>query len=78
MSPARKPRRELPKPPLRRMSGEELRAWREKYNLTQQELAFLLGVRHSTISRWETEKHPIPGYLSLLLECIEEKILNSF
>ena len=34
MSPARKPKRELKRPPLRRMSGEELRAWRIKHDLS--------------------------------------------
>ena len=59
------------------LTPEELRNWRLKHGLTQQQLAELLGVRHSTISRWETGKHPIPKYMGLLLQCIEEKILNT-
>jgi len=72
MSPARKPRRELRKPPLKRMSGEELRAWRIKHDLSQAELAELLGVKQSAISRWETEKHAIPPYLHIVLEYLEK------
>ena len=72
MSPARKPRRKLPKPPLRRMSGEELRAWRIKHDLSQAELAELLGVGQNTISQWELEKRKIPPYLSLLLDYLEQ------
>ncbi len=73
MSPARKPRRELPKPPLRRMSGEELRAWRIKHDLSQAELAELLGVSQRAISHWESEQRPIPLYIPILLEYLEEK-----
>ena len=73
MSPARKPKRELPKPPLRRMSGEELRAWRIKHDLSQAELAELLGVSQRAISHWESEQRPIPLYIPILLEYLEEK-----
>ena len=73
MSPARKPRRELKKPPLKRMSGEELRAWRIKHDLSQAELAELLGVTQKAISQWELEQRKIPPYLSLVLEYLQEK-----
>ena len=72
MSPARKPKRELKKPPLRRMSGEELRAWRIKHDLSQAELAELLGVNQKTISFWELERRKIPNYMPLLLEYLEK------
>jgi len=72
MSPARKPRKELKKPPLRRMTGEELRAWRIKHDLSQAELAELLGVGQNTISRWEQGKRSVPLYLPLLLKYLEE------
>ncbi len=71
--PARRPRRKLKKPPLRRMTGEELRAWRIKHDLSQAELAELLGVKQSAISRWETGKHSIPPYLHIVLSYLEKK-----
>ena len=75
--PARRPKRKLKKPPLRRMTGEELRAWRIEHDLSQAELAELLGVKQNTISHWETGSRKTPYYLPLLLEYLEEKILNS-
>ena len=73
MSPAKKPKRELKKPPaLRQLSPEELKAWRLKYDLSQAELAELLGVRQSAISRWESGIHAIPPYLALALKYLEE------
>ena len=71
--PARRPKRKLKKPPLRRMSGEELRAWRIKHDLSQAELAELLGVKQSAISRWETGKHSIPPYLHIILSYLEKE-----
>ena len=76
--PARRPKRKLKKPPLRRMSGEELRAWRIKHDLSQAELAELLGVNQSTISHWEIGYRTIPLYLPLLLEYLEEKVLVDY
>ena len=73
MSPARKPKRELKRPPLRRMSGEELRAWRIKHDLSQAELAELLGLHQTAISHWESGKRKIPDYLSLLLLFLEKE-----
>jgi len=70
--PAKRPKRELKRPPLRRMTGEELRAWRLKHDLSQAELAYLLGVRQNTISRWEQGKRAVPLYLPLLLRFLEE------
>ena len=71
--PAKKPKRELKKPPLRRMSGEELRNWRIRHDLSQAELAELLGVDQTTISAWEKEKRVPPKYLPLLLMFLEKE-----
>ena len=71
MSPARKPKRELKKPPLRQMTPEELKEWRLKYDLSQAELAELLGIKQQTVSCWETGTRKIPIYLSLLLDYLE-------
>ena len=55
------------------MSGEELRAWRIKHDLSQAELAELLGVDQTTISAWEKEKRIPPKYLPLLLIFLEKE-----
>ena len=73
MSPARRPKRELKRPPLRRMTGEELRAWRLKHDLSQAELAYLLGVSQKAVSHWEKGDRKIPLYLSFLLEMLKKE-----
>ena len=70
--PARRPKKELAKPPLRRMSGEELRNWRIKYDLSQAELAELLGVTAKAISNWEVGLRKPPAFLSLALMFLEQ------
>jgi len=75
MSPRPKKEKKLTRPPMRRLSPEELRAWRLTHGLTQQELAWLLGLNHhSTISRWESGTHSIPPYLSLVLDVLEKHL----
>ena len=71
--PARRPKKEIKKPPLRRMSGEEIRNWRLKHDLSQQELAELLGIDQTTISAWEKGKRVPPKYLPLLLMFLEKE-----
>ena len=71
--PARRPKKKLRKPPLRRMTGEELRAWRIEHDLSQAELAELLGVSQKAISHWEKEDRKIPLYLPFLLEMLEKE-----
>ena len=71
--PAKRPKRELKRPPLRRMSGEELRRWRIEHDLSQEELAYLLGLHQTTISHWELGKREIPDYLSILLLFLEKE-----
>ena len=71
--PAKRPKKKMKKPPLRRMSGEELRNWRLKHDLSQQELAELLGVSQKAISHWERGERKIPLYLAFLLEVLEKE-----
>ncbi|HFC97509.1 MAG TPA: XRE family transcriptional regulator [Thermosulfurimonas dismutans] len=61
---------------MRRLSGEELRAWRKKHGLTQAELAWLLGVSQSAIGKWETGDRKIPPFLSFTLSCLEREFLE--
>ena len=70
--PAKRPKRKLKKPPLRQMSGEELRKWRLKHDLSQAELAELLGVSQNTISQWENGVRQMPVYMPLLLLFLEQ------
>ncbi len=76
MSPRRKKERKLKRPEMRRLSGEELRAWRKKHGLTQAELAWLLGVSQSAIGKWETGDRKIPPFLSFTLSCLEREFLE--
>ena len=59
-------------PPLKPMTPEELREWRTSRGLTQKQLAELLGVKQSSVSRWEDGKRKIPPFLKLALEKITE------
>lgn len=70
--PAKRPKRELKKPPLRQMSGQELREWRLKHDLSQAELAELLGVTSKAISNWEIGLRKPPAFLSLALKFLEQ------
>jgi transcriptional regulator with XRE-family HTH domain len=53
------------------ITAEKLIKWREQKGWTQSGLANALGVRHSTIFRWETGRSQIPPYMHLTLEGLE-------
>ena len=55
------------------MTGSELRAARERLNLTQAGLATLLGVHSRTVSAWEYGRQKCPAYVQLALERLEEQ-----
>jgi transcriptional regulator with XRE-family HTH domain len=55
------------------MTQQELVAFRERLQLTQQELADRLGIDRVTIARWETGTRAIPVFLHLALETIERR-----
>jgi transcriptional regulator with XRE-family HTH domain len=56
------------------MTGRILKKWREKWGLTQAELAMQLGTYQETISRWERDKRGIPAHLFLALEALENRM----
>jgi DNA-binding transcriptional regulator YiaG len=58
------------------MTGEELKAFREKFDLSQDQLAKELKVARNTVSRWELEERKIPEFLELALQTIERNIKN--
>ena len=56
--------------------GEDLRAsdmwdFRRRHNLTGSDLAKILGVHKSQISRWETGQRGIPLWLEKFLACLD-------
>jgi DNA-binding XRE family transcriptional regulator len=55
------------------MTPQDLVAFRETHELTQQELAEKLRVDRVTIARWETGARSIPPYLDLALETVARK-----
>ncbi len=54
------------------MTKKELKQWREKHEMTQQQLGSLLGVFNVTIARWETGARKIPPFLHLALIGLEK------
>ena len=55
------------------MKPDDLKTWRLKHGLNQVELAGLLGVTKTCISRWEAGKRPISPFLHLALGCLKVK-----
>ena len=55
------------------MHPDELTAWRKSHGFTQKELGEILGVKKTTVYRWEKNMRIIPPFLHLALECIEMK-----
>ena len=53
------------------MHPDELAAWRKKHGYTQTELGNILGVKKTTVYRWEKNMRIIPPYLHLALQYIE-------
>jgi DNA-binding XRE family transcriptional regulator len=55
------------------MHPDELTAWRKSNGFTQTELGEMLGVKKTTVYRWEKNMRIIPPFLHLALESIERK-----
>jgi DNA-binding XRE family transcriptional regulator len=55
------------------MNPLDLKQWRSKQKMTQQELADILGVAKNTIYRWEAGMREIPPFLALALKCVERE-----
>jgi DNA-binding transcriptional regulator YiaG len=56
------------------MNGDELKNWRQKWQVTQGALAGLLGVHRVTIAKWEAGTRGIPPFLHLALEALENRL----
>jgi DNA-binding transcriptional regulator YiaG len=59
-----------------RLSPAEVLAWRETHQLTQAELAEMLGLRSGavTVSSWENGRSTPQPYLILALEALERRL----
>ena len=55
------------------MEAHQLKEWRERMKITQEELAELLQVAPNTVSRWELGQRAIPGFLERALKDIERE-----
>jgi len=53
------------------MEGRELKEKREKLELTQTELADILGVKMNTVYRWESGILSVPKSIKLAMETVE-------
>lgn len=56
------------------MTHSELREFRERLGLSQEQLAEKLKVARNTVSRWENESRKIPEFLELALKTIEREL----
>lgn len=55
------------------LSPETLIDFRQRHGLSQAQLAKRLMVHYSTVSLWESGKHPIPGRVGLALKAIDSE-----
>jgi len=56
------------------MNANELKLWRQRWGITQVDLARRLGTYQVTIARWETGARKIPFLLPLALETLEKRM----
>ncbi len=55
------------------MEGKELKEKREKLELTQTELADILGVKMNTVYRWESGILTVPKSIELAMKTVERE-----
>lgn len=55
------------------MEGKELKEKREKLELTQTELAEILGVKMNTVYRWESGILAVPKSIELAMKTVERE-----
>jgi len=56
------------------MNQMALKAWRQRHQLTQRQLAALLGVTPMCVAFWEWGRRRIPPFLGLALEALENRL----
>ena len=52
------------------MTGAQLRAWRERLNLSQAEAAERIGCSRRGIQVWESGKRDIPKYIPMAISAV--------
>lgn len=58
------------------MTGAELKAWRQRLDLTQTQLAERLGYHRTIVWRWESGDRPVPPWMELALRSIERDLAD--
>ena len=58
------------------MTPDDLRAFRDRWNLSQRALAPRIGYNHSTVALWESGQRPIPRRVDLLIAALERELAN--
>lgn len=58
------------------IEAHDLRSWRLNHDLTQAELARILGVSRQTLVRWEQARAAIPGPVGWALESVERHLVE--
>lgn len=61
---------------LEPMKLEDFKRWYVRLGLNQSELAGRLETTQPTVSKWLNGTHPIPGYLKLALERLEQILVE--
>ncbi len=54
------------------MTALQLKAWRTKRKLSQEDLAERLGIHWITVSRWERKVIPVPKWVPVWLRTLEK------
>lgn len=58
------------------MTGDEIRALRQRLGISRAELAYVLGRHYTTVTRWEWETHPVGEQSRLALLGLAEAPTN--
>jgi DNA-binding transcriptional regulator YiaG len=56
------------------ITAKQIKQWRQGHELSQKQLAALLGVNELTISRWERGTQSAPYFLKLALESLARTV----
>ncbi len=59
------------------MEGKELKKIRKELNLTQTDLADILGVKMNTVYRWESGILDVPKSIGLAMQTVKRNSANS-
>ena len=58
------------------MTGDDLKAFRKRWHLSQRALAERIGYNHAMPSLWEAGKRPIPRRAVLLIAALERELAD--